>query len=213
MQHDLFSKQTWELLGLTKKQIAANKSALSRDLQSIVDYVHKYRNSLEADVFSSQKFSIKLLQVPKVSNTSRADLAVEFVPLSQIEEDINLYEQVAVIVKDKRILREGLNVGRLKPKAVRDSVNLALGDNTINYTSHKYFYNVFSVRPPANAEDPFDTNAEFCLYDEPHDDYVYTDTWVSFIVNVLQAGNINVNDLKRHYDSGEKLKVADFKVD
>lgn len=197
----------------TSEQLKASKSALAKDLQDIVDYVHKYRSGLSEDVFNSQEYSIKLLQVPKVSNTNRTDHAIEFVRLDQIsEEDRNLYDQITVLVTDRKIKIEGSNVGRLKPGMVKERVNEIMGEGTLNLTTHQYFYTVFDVRPPRNADDPFDTNTDYCHYDEPHRDYVYNENWVQFIVHVLQSNLLTLDQLKGYFDAKEKLDIEEYSV-
>ena len=61
----------------TPRQEHANKAALSKDLSDVVGYIEKYRSALEDTDYDSQEYSIKLLQVPKISNTNRADAAIE----------------------------------------------------------------------------------------------------------------------------------------
>jgi hypothetical protein len=58
----------------TDQQEKANRSALSKDLAEIVSFVEKYRNTLDDDTYNSQEYSIKLIQIPKISNTGRAPL-------------------------------------------------------------------------------------------------------------------------------------------
>ena len=54
----------------TQKQEQANKSALSKDLSEIATFVEKFRNTLDDDTYNSQEYSIKLIQIPKISNTN-----------------------------------------------------------------------------------------------------------------------------------------------
>jgi len=165
----------------TKEQMKSSKIALSRDLKEIIDYVNKYRTSLNEDIFNSQKYSIKLLQIPKISNTNRNDLAIDFVNFDELEQkDKELYEKITVLVKDRKIKVEGVNIGRLKPGQVIDKVNETFGEKILNHPRHRYIYTVFGIRPPGGVDDPFDTNTDYCHYDEPHDDYVYNDKWIEF---------------------------------
>ena len=142
----------------TSKQEHANKSALSKDLSEIVSYIEKYRSSISDDIYNSQEYSIKLLQVPKISNTNRADAAIEFVKWDDLnDEDRAAYDQVAVIVKDKKVRVEAANVKRLKPGEVVTKINNKLQGKLISQNLHVTLYKVFSVRPSTGADDPFDT--------------------------------------------------------
>ena len=72
---------------------------------------------LQVKLYDSQEYSIKLLQIPKVSNTNRSDLSVEFVTLEFIpsDEDKNNYQKVSAIIKDKIIKQPVSNANMLKP--------------------------------------------------------------------------------------------------
>ncbi|NRA81945.1 MAG: DUF3644 domain-containing protein [Pseudoalteromonas sp.] len=195
----------------THQQEKANRSALSRDLRDVMAFVEKYRNSLDEDIYNSQEFSIKLIQIPKISNTNRADAAVEFVRWDALsEEDKEAYEKLNVIIKDKTVKIEAANVGRLKPSEVVKKVNENLRDKKITQNTHTDLFKLFNIRPEAGAEDPFDTNAEYCLYDEPHNDYVYQDAWVNFLVHFIQSTELSPKELRKKLKAGERLKLDDF---
>ena len=194
----------------TKEQMKSSKIALSRDLKEIIDYVNKYRTSLDEDTFNSQEYSIKLLQVPKISNTNRNDLAIEFVNFDELEQkDKELYEKITVLVKDRKIKVEGVNVGRLRPGQVIDKVNETFGEKILNHPRHRYIYTVFSIRPLGGADDPFETNTDYCHYDEPHNDYVYNDKWIEFLIHLLRS-DITIDDIKEQFDSEEILDIEEY---
>lgn len=195
----------------TNNQEKANKSALSSDLAEIVSFVEKYRNKLDDATYNSQEYSIKLIQIPKISNTNRADAAVEFVRWDSLSaEDRNAYEKLNVIIKDKTVKVEAANVGRLKSSEVIKKVNDALKKKAITSNLHVVLYKLFKIRPKNGAEDPFDTNAEYCLYDEPHNDYVYQDAWVSFLVHFFQISQLEPADLRLKESNGEVLNVEGY---
>lgn len=195
----------------TKGQLKASKSVLSKDIKNIVDYVAKYRSSLTDDVYNSQEYSIKLLMIPKVSNTNRTDLAIEYVNFDELSnEDKEIYNQITVLVKDRKIITEGSNVGRLKPGKVVNKVNDILGKGTINQRTHQYFYTIFDVRPKKDHEDPFETNTDYCHYDEAHGDYVYNDEWVKLIIHILQTGALEIDQIRENFIKKEKLDIKNY---
>ncbi len=197
----------------TPKQEKANKAALSKDLADVVSYVEKFRNALADDVYNSQEYSIKLIQIPKISNTNRADAAIEFVKWDELSsEDKAAYDQVAVIIKDKKVKIEAANVKRLKPGEVVQKVNASLAGKPLTPNLHVVLYKLFQIRPPNGADDPFETVAQFCLYDETHNDYVYQDAWVDFLVNFFQTSGLTPADLRKQARDGEKLNVDDYRL-
>jgi hypothetical protein len=195
----------------TKGQLKANKSIFSKDMQNIVEYVAKYRSSLTDEVFNSQEFSIKLLQIPKVTNTNRADLAIEFVKFDEISgDDKEIYKKIAVLIKDKKIKIEGSNIGLLKPGKVVEKVNDTLGPKTLNLATHRYIYTVINVRPAKNYQDPFETNTDYCHYDEAHCDYIFNEDWVNFIIHILQIGEKPLEIIRQHFIKKEKLNIKNY---
>lgn len=197
----------------TQQQEKANRSVLSKDLADIVSFVEKFRNKLDDDTYNSQAYSIKLIQIPKISNTNRADAAVEFVKWDALsDEDRAAYEKLNVIIKDKTVKVEAANVGRLKPSEVVRKVNEGLNGKSITQNLHTTLYKVFEIRPANGADDPFETEAEFCLYDEPHSDYVYQEAWVSFLIHFMQTTELSAPDLRKKERDGEKLLVEKFRV-
>lgn len=196
----------------TKQQDKANKSVLSKDLSDIISFIEKYRNSLDEDTYNSQEYSIKLIQIPKISNTNRADAAVEFVRWDSLDEqDKEAFEKLTVIIKDKTVKIEAANVGRLKPSEVVQKVNHKLNGKRISQNLHTTLYKLFQIKPQNGSDDPFDTNTEFCLYDEPHKDYVYQDDWVEFIVNFIQSESFTDVELREKERKKEFLAIDEYR--
>lgn len=193
------------------EQNAASKVALSKDLKNIRNYVEQYRSSLSHNVFDSQEYSIKLLQIPKISNTNRSDLAIEFVRWDSLsEEDREAFEKVAAIIKDKRVKVEGINVGKLKRDDVVERVREALPGTRFSGHTHTCLFHLLSIRPPSNAEDPFDTNAAYCHYDEAHGDYLYQEEWPNLIVDLLQSGRFEVEQIHAAKRNNEKWDINEL---
>lgn len=192
----------------TQQQEQANRSILSKDLSEITSFVEKYRNTLDDSTFNSQEYSIKLIQIPKISNTNRADAAIEFVKWDP--EDKEGYKKLNAIIKEKTVKVEAVNLGRLKPSEVVKRVNESLNGEYMTQNLHTTLYKLFEIRPSRGAEDPFATNTKFCLYDEPHNDYVYQDAWVSFLIHFLEHTELQPPDLRLKVAQGEVLDIELF---
>ena len=197
----------------TSKQTNASKQLLSSEYKEVVDFIRKFRDNLKDDIFSTQEFSIKLIQVPKIGNTDRNDLAVEFVNWNSLsEEDRIKYDKLTTIVKDKVIKKEAFNVGKLKPGKVLSEV-LNKTKIKISQVDHKHILAIFKVRPYkefGDEIDPFDTNTKFCHYDEAHNDYLYQESWVDFLVGNLSTGNLKKEFWKKTYDDRITLKIDEY---
>lgn len=194
----------------TQEQRKAQKNLLSSEAQDIIDFINKYRTALSDEVFQSQEYSIKLIQIPKVSNTNRNDLAVEFINWNDLTPDEReSVQKLTTIIKDKTIKIEGVNVGKLKPKDVKERViEEGIEDFSIHY--HVVLWKLFDIRPGNNSEDPFDTDTKYCHYDEVHEDYIFNENWVSFIVKLFRNHGFTYNMLNDMSSRNEKLLISDY---
>ncbi|MCD6119434.1 ATP-binding protein [bacterium] len=80
-----------------------------------------------------------------------------------------------------------INPGRLRVKHVCKKVEKALGTKK-RYRQHQHTqsWKYYGVRPPTISPNPADCRTEFCQYDEPHGDYLYTEKWVEFLIEKLK---------------------------
>jgi hypothetical protein len=97
----------------------------------------------------------------------------------------------------------------LKPGKILEKVNTYFGEKKLTHTSHKYIYTVFQVRPPGDAEDPFETNPDYCHYDETHNDYVYNENWANFLIHIIQSG-VTINFMKEKFNNQERLDIEEY---
>lgn len=194
----------------TLEQNKANRKILSKDMVSIRKYIEDFRSALSKDVFDSQEYSVKLIKIPKISNTKRNDVAIEFVKWNELSsEDKKKYVQLTALIKDKIITREAVNVGKLRPKDVVYEVR----------KKHKNFdmyeqitlAKLFGIKPVGKeVRDKFDTNSKFCQYDEAHNDYLYTQDWVNLINKIYDEKKIGKQDILKLNRANSRLRISDF---
>ena len=190
------------------KQLTAQRELLSRDMQNIKKYIEKYKTDLSQEVFDSQEFSIKLLQIPKISNTNRADLSVEFVNWNSLDEEDKInYNKITAIIKDKIVRQPVSNANMLKPSKVIDEVYTRTNVK-INQSDHICLWKSFNIRPGRNSDSKFDTVSQFCIYDEPHNDYLYSVDWVDFICKLIQSHGFTKENIREKCKNN--LKINDF---
>lgn len=195
---------------LTKEQREAQKKLLSTEVRDLVDFIEKYKSELTDEVFNSQEYSIKLIAIPKVANSNRNDLSVEFIPWDSLNnEEREEVKKLNAIIKDKIIKVEALNTQRYKPKIVVSKV-VEAGVSSFNSAQHTNCWKVFTVRPPGNSSNPFETISKFCLYDEPHGDYLYTQDWIDFLVQSFRSGKLTVGELNEKIKQKMILNYKDF---
>ena len=193
-----------------EEQKRASKSVLSSEMREIRSYIDNYRSSLRDEIFDSQEYSIKLIQIPKVSNTNRNDLAIEFVSWNELDSaDREIYHQIITLIKDRKVSIEGKNVGRFLPGQVVKKVRERIGPNFSQY-DHTCLYTIFSVRPTGSDPNPDVTNTEYCHYDETHEDYVYQESWIDFIVQLFEVHRLAKEKIRSTYKTGEKWDISQY---
>ena len=190
-----------------EEQKQSNKNVLSTELKEIRNYIEKYRDNLRQEIFDSQEYSIKLIQIPKISNTNRHDLAITFVREDELDPEV--FEQIATIIKDKRVIVEAKNVGKILPGKVVKKVQETIRSD-FNYYHHKCLYIIFSIRPPGEDPNPDATNTKYCHYDFANTNYVYNDSWVEFIVKLFEVHHLTLEKIHHAHKNGEKWDINQY---
>jgi hypothetical protein len=84
------------------------------------------------------------------------------------------------------------NIDSIRAGDVASRVQQALGNpkltragketDKFNIAWHTRCWQRFKVRPPSKSPNPEQTDTSYCIYDKRHNDYGYTEEWVSFLV-------------------------------
>lgn len=200
----------------TSKQKEASKQLFSSEYKEIRDFIHKFRDGLKEDIFSAQEFSIKLIQVPKIVNAGRHDLAVEFVNWdSNLDDDLEKFDKLTTIIKDRVIKTEAINPSKLKQGKVVSEIK----EKCIikfSHTDHKYIQAIFSIRPYkefCKEPNPFETNKKYCHYDEAHNDYLYQECWIDFLIANISTKRLNKDIWKKTFDDRIHLDITQFEIE
>ena len=108
----------------SEEQKIASKKMLSREITEIKKFIEKYRSTLGEDVFNSQEYSVKLIQIPRILNNPKRNVpAIEFVKWSNLsEKDKKNYEKLTVLIKNKTVKIETINPGKLKAGYVLEKI-------------------------------------------------------------------------------------------
>ena len=173
------------MVGDNRRQNAI-MDAVDASTSRITHFIKDFRSSLTDDIFADMRFSHKLYILPRTANhQSRDSLAVELIDLEPLTPDQRRrVDKTLAIIKQKHVPVR--NPGQLRPSNVCERVRSQLGIAV--FTSHYHHarcWKHFGVRPPKNSPNPARCNTEYCQYDEPHRDYLYTEAWVDFLVAEL----------------------------
>jgi len=195
----------------TDNQKQASNKLISSEVAKLNKFIDEFRSSLDDEVFNSQEYSIKLISIPKISNTNRSDLAIEFVNWNNLsEKDRGDYNKVHAIIKDKRVIKEGINPGKLRAdKIVKAVQKFSPG---FSHYDHKCLYKIYSIRPENKEKknDPFNTNTNYCHYDVAHDDYLFKESRKDLIINGIKNGSLIKKQWRDNYNNKKKLNVSEI---
>lgn len=164
-----------QLTRMTKRKLPVSKNETD-----VINFIKDHRNLLDAQVLNSQKYSFKAYLVPKIGNhRSSSDLAIEFVKYDPDNPDeMKKYDKAVVAIKEKQVAV--INEGHMKPSVVLQKL-VELGyPKSMNW--HTDMWKKYKVRPLNTAQDKASCKTEYCKYDKPHKDYLYTDKWVEHLV-------------------------------
>lgn len=167
----------------------------------IVDFIKSYRSAVTTDVLNSGEYAFKAFLIQVANHQSKNALPIQFVAYDKLsdQEKTNV-NRVAALVKNKFVRVPVTNKDLLKPSAVVEKVQLALGNPKItkggkekdkfNMDTHTRCWKKYQVRPKNNSKNPEITKAEHCLYDQPNETYLYTEDWADFLVEELNKDGV-----------------------
>lgn len=156
----------------------AAKVLASDTAKTVTDYVERFRGKLAPTVLNSMQYSFSVFLVPRVANRkSAADAAIEFVSVDEASEaERSRLDKLNVLIREKRI--PIANLDHRKPSQVVEELKDVI-PFPMNLSVHTAAWKHFKVRPTSDSTIPDRTQTDFCIYDEVHGDYVYTQAWVN----------------------------------
>jgi hypothetical protein len=162
---------------LPEEKLKATKVLTAGNARTVREYVERFRGGLAGPILNSMKYSFSVFLVPKVANRAgMADVAVQFVKINEAsEEELARLEKLNVLIREKHI--PIANLGFFKPGEVVHKVRERI-PYAIDLHVHTRAWRYYAARPPQGDPHPERTTSQYCIYDEPHEDYIYTQAWV-----------------------------------
>ena len=187
-------------------KISAIKALQSKAARESLEYIKQFRQELSDETLNSPDFCFRVFLVPKIANRQNTcDLAMEFIKYDPEKPDeMKEMERLATFIKEKHIRISG--AGLLKPQQVVDILRQKLPQqaNAINLHLHMCCWRRFRVRPNGGDPRPHRTDDRYCIYDEPHRDYLYTQAWVK----LLEKECTNETGIVEILNTGKKQEEA-----
>lgn len=195
LKHQLRESLSFSLQLFPSGESFAQAVKANKSLIDLKKFIEDYRATLGADVMASGQFAFKAFLIQVANHDSADTLPIQFVQYDKLTTEQKAeFEKFAVMVKWKAA---GVaNAGLLKPGAVVKTVQAALGNPTVtrptgpidkfNHATHERCWKRYGVRPSGKSKAPAATQEKYCVYDEPHKDYLYTPAWVDLLIDKMQ---------------------------
>lgn len=166
------------------------KKNSSSDLVKLKEYIENYRGGLDKDVYADPRYSFKVYLIPKiVNNANKADCAMEFIKFdSSNPEEMKTYEKLTTIIHEKNppVSNKGLlKAGEAAEKVKKELTKFYGLKINFHHNNLLKCCEYYEVRPKKGDKNKENTKTNFCKYDAAHDDYLYTNDWVNFLVKQL----------------------------
>lgn len=170
---------------LTEDAVSVLKQTYQRLPKRLTRYVEAFDQGLPDEVRDDPRYEFRITLLPQTGPASKSDVAMRFVRWDDLtEEQRAKLNRMQTIIREKRIPVAAKDF--LKPSAVARRVEQELGVHFNVSSDHAKAWRYYEVRPAWGDEHPERTKSDFCVYDEPHGDWVYTEAWVKFLVKELR---------------------------
>lgn len=169
----------------------------SSKAKNVKEFIQQYRSAISPEIWQSGEYSFKAFLIQVANHSTDDAMPIQFIAYDKLNNDEkNRVSKIAALVKEKHIIHTIANHGTLKPGTVVKKVQEALGNpqiikngkpfNKFNLDTHTRFWRKYEIRPKGKSKTPERTKVEFCIYDEPCEQYFYTEKWVSFLIDKMQ---------------------------
>ncbi|MFF8277808.1 DUF3644 domain-containing protein [Streptomyces lateritius] len=152
------------------------------------DLVARYEAGIDLSVLDDPRYDYRVRLVPITGSKTDADLAVNFVKLDDLTEDerrimVEAGRKGAVITRDRHV--EVADLNRMRPTQVAARVEEQLPFRFSASREHVEMWKRLGIRPVKGSDNPYDTVARYCSYNEAFDQYVYTQAWIRKILKEI----------------------------
>jgi hypothetical protein len=175
---------------LTREGAARMAAAQQRLPKKISKFLTEFQAPLDRSLVNDPRYEFRLNLLPKTGPKADADLALSFVraddlTVEQREMLENLDKAGMVIVRDQ--IREVVNADKMKPTAAADAIEAAIPFRFSPYSHFPRAWQALNARPKAGDAHPERTRTDLCVFDKPHNDYLYTTAFVDAVVTRVRT--------------------------
>ena len=148
--------------------------------KEMLAFIKEYRGAISTDIINSQEYSFKAFVMPKIGNhRSSSDIAIEYVKYDENNTgEMEEYEKAMVAIKERHI--PVINKDKMRPGRILSILRDRGHKPTMHW--HTKMWKKYKVRPGSKAENKAACDTEYCIYDEAHGDYLYSKSWLNFLL-------------------------------
>ncbi len=169
---------------LTPDAVQVLKKTHQRLPRGITSFIREHDGVLPADVSGDWRYDFRVLLLPQTGPKSESDVVMRFLREDEMtDEQREARDVVQTIVRNMQVAVQ--NKGRHKPGVVAKLVSNQLGVKFSAFGHHVAAWRHYAVRPESNDGHSELTDSRYCVWDEPHGDYLYTDAWVKKLTTDL----------------------------
>jgi hypothetical protein len=170
-----------EITALGDARIQALRDGLPRTTR---DFIARFEADLDSTLINDQRYEFRVNIVPKLSSKTAADRALTFVRENELTPDEKkalqtLGKSGTVVVREQ--VRPVSGAGMMKPAVATIEIEKRI-DFKFNMHHFVRAWKKLSCRPRAGVAHPEKTDERYCIYDEPHRDYLYTPAFIDKVV-------------------------------
>jgi hypothetical protein len=164
---------------ITGDGVQAIKAIRQAVPKGILEWIQDFDTDVDESVTRDQSFEFRVFLLPHTGPKTKADAAMTFVREEELDEsERKVLDQVRTVVREKQVPVESL--GSMRAGQVVDAVCEQIPEFTMNWHTRAWKY--FKVRPDARTKNRSATRSDFCRYSAPFERYVYTQSWVDFLI-------------------------------
>jgi len=169
---------------LTPAAIESLKRTHRKLPKKVTKFIQEYDASLPEEVQGDYRYDFRVLLLPQTGPKSDADAVIRFLREDEMTEDQRIARDIVMTITREKLVPVQ-NKGKYAPGGVAQKVEEALQVRFDAASHHARAWKFYKVRPPWNGTKPETTDERYCLWDEPHRDYLYTEAWVKKLIKEL----------------------------
>lgn len=150
------------------------------------DFIARFEADLDPAIVQDQRYEFRVYLIPKLGPKSEADRALTFVREDELTPEARqavgeLGRSGIVLVRER--IRGLASAGLMRPRTAASRIEERIPFKFSLYSHFSRAWRKLGCRPQAGSAHPERTDERYCVYDEPHGDYLYTPAFVEKVVS------------------------------